>query len=84
MSFEVLISDRAEREYQRLLKKMQQRLAEALLSLEDAPLPPKANIKKLQGFDRLYRLRVGEYRIIYRVENKCVSVERICTRQDAY
>ena len=32
-------------------------------------LPNGADIKKLKGHDKLLRLRVGEYRIIYTVDN---------------
>lgn len=32
-------------------------------------LPNGEDIKKLKGYDELFRLRVGEYRIIYSVDN---------------
>ena len=32
-------------------------------------LPNGEDIKKLQGYDDLLRLRVGEYRIIYSIDN---------------
>lgn len=34
-----------------------------------AQLPNGADIKKLKGHEGLLRLRVGDYRIIYRVDN---------------
>jgi mRNA interferase RelE/StbE len=41
-------------------------------SLKDEPFPRQAI--KLSGAERLYRLRVGEYRILYEVE---VQVEQV-------
>lgn len=44
------------------------------------------NSKKLTGFDELYRLRVGDWRIIYTIEDDqlIVLVIRIAPRGDAY
>ena len=39
----------------------------ALTSLGDDPRRPDANVKKLVGYEDRYRLRVGDYRLIYEV-----------------
>jgi len=39
----------------------------ALTPLGDDPRRPDANVKKLSGYDDRYRLRVGDYRVIYEV-----------------
>jgi mRNA interferase RelE/StbE len=39
----------------------------ALAPLGDDPRRPDANVKKLAGYDDRYRLRVGDYRVIYEV-----------------
>jgi mRNA interferase RelE/StbE len=41
-------------------------ILQALTPLGDDPRRPDANVKKLAGYDR-YRLRVGDYRVIYEV-----------------
>jgi mRNA interferase RelE/StbE len=41
----------------------------ALAPLGDDPRRPDANIKKLSGYDDRYRLRVGDYRIMYEVRD---------------
>jgi mRNA interferase RelE/StbE len=37
------------------------------LTLGDDPRHPDANVKKLVGYEDRYRLRVGDYRVIYEV-----------------
>ncbi|GMO27733.1 MAG: type II toxin-antitoxin system RelE/ParE family toxin [Termitinemataceae bacterium] len=45
--------------------------------------PPEGDIKKLQG--RLdYRLRIGGYRVIFRIENETIIVSKIAPRGQAY
>ncbi len=49
-------------------------------------LPNGEDIKKLKGHDELFRLRVGEYRIIYSVDNGklIVYVMDVGNRGDIY
>ena len=48
-------------------------------------LPSGTDIKKMKGYD-LYRLRVGNYRILYRVDEvvKIIKIEIIDNRGDVY
>lgn len=49
-------------------------------------LPNGTDIKKLQGYDCLYRTRVGNVRILYSVkeELKIINIENIDNRGDVY
>lgn len=40
---------------------------QALTPLGDDPRRPDANVRKLTGYNDRYRLRVGDYRVIYGV-----------------
>jgi mRNA interferase RelE/StbE len=48
--------------------------------------PVTVQAKKLSGTERMYRLRVGEYRIIYEVDHKdsVITVHYIRHRREAY
>lgn len=58
-------------------------IVKRLKILEVAPLPfGKSLIKKLRGFTPpLYRLRVGEYRVLYRIIKNEVIVLKIIARK---
>ncbi len=52
---------------------------EAAASLNEIP-----NLKKLQGFNQYYRIRIGDYRLgIYRDKNK-IEFVRLLLRKDIY
>ncbi len=41
--------------------------------------------KKLQGIDPpMFRLRVGDYRVLFRQHNKTINVARVRNRREAY
>jgi len=48
--------------------------------------PRPSGIVKLQGDDNLYRIRVGNYRIIYAIDDvlKLVIITRVKHRKDVY
>jgi mRNA interferase RelE/StbE len=62
---------------------MRRRIDEALLGL--AAVPPVGDIRKLQGVEG-YRLRVGEWRVIFRLleESEEILVIAIRPRSSAY
>ena len=62
MSWQVALARDAKKELNRLPTAVQKRVARVLLSLEDKPFP--AGCKKLMNRDG-WRVRVGDYRILY-------------------
>ena len=52
--------------------KLKSRLDEAIESLADDPRPPGS--RKLAGTTDRYRVRVGDYRIVYRIDDGKVTV----------
>ncbi len=58
-------------------------IGQDIASLARDPLPHRPGIKKLKGYrPPLYRLRAGDYRVLYRVTSKMVTVIRVIARRD--
>jgi len=45
---------------------------------------PRGDIKKLQGYKNIYRLRIGDYRVIYKVTEIGIYIEDVLPRGSAY
>ena len=62
--------------------KAQEKIKREILNLKN--FPNVKNIKKLVNFEPAYRLRVGDYRILFDVENDEIIIGRILHRKDSY
>lgn len=85
MAYTVILDDPARKALQKLPHETQERILLALHLLAETPRPP--NVKKLAGNkEELYRIRVGDYRILYHIEDDrlIVLVVRIGHRRDVY
>ena len=80
------ISHTAHHQLRKLSATNRQRINNAIEQLSDDPRPP--GVKKLKGEDGkdIYRIRVGIYRILYRVDDaaRLISIYRIMPRENAY
>ncbi len=73
MKYAVLLEKSAARFLLRLRDaKLKSRLDEAIESLADDPRPP--GCRKLAGISDRYRVRVGDFRIVYRIDDGKVTV----------
>ena len=87
MKYTVLITRTFQKSFHELPKNTQDRIRKHLQQLKEDPLTPRphCNIKVLQDTNpRKYRLRVGEYRIIYLIEKKKVNVIELIKREIKY
>lgn len=84
MTYTVIFRPSIKRDLRRLPRFVQRRVEELLIVLRSDPFPE--GYRALAGYDHVYRLRVGEYRIIYevRTEIRIIGVLRIRHRKDAY
>ena len=74
----------AEKDIRDLPPTMRQRIIDALSGLKAIPLPQ--GVQKLKGLERSYRLRVGDYRVLYEFEaaTEAVTIYRVKHRRDVY
>jgi len=81
--FKVKLHRRVIKFLQKLNENDRKRIFSAIEKLED---PFSQPYEKVKGRKDLYKIRVGDYRIIYRVdkENKIVSVHLVDKRERAY
>ncbi|MGH7239347.1 MAG: type II toxin-antitoxin system RelE family toxin, partial [Candidatus Saccharimonadales bacterium] len=64
-AYQVELSRAAAKALRDLPRKMQLRIASRIRSLADNPRPH--DVKKLQGQDSVYRVREGDYRVVYEI-----------------
>lgn len=82
--WKVIIHRKAEKILKRLDGDILKRIRKAIGGLQTDPRP--GGHKKLTGYENLYRLRVGDWRIIYAIEDDklIVLVLEISPRGGAY
>jgi mRNA interferase RelE/StbE len=82
--YAVAFSRSAARELERLPDKAVQRLVLAIRGLQEDPRP--RGCRKLVGEDTTHRIRVGDYRVVYEVDDEArtVLITRVRHRKDAY
>jgi mRNA interferase RelE/StbE len=84
MAYEIIIKPSAEKAFGKLPKALQGKILEALEQLCVNPRP--SGVKKLKSTFNFYRIRVGEYRVIYSINDTVliVAVVKIAHRKDVY
>ena len=83
---EVLFTKSAEREFERLERDGQSRLAVAIDLLREGPsrARPGLDIRPIKGLKGMWRLRVGEYRGAYQRDEGRVTFTRFAHRSQVY
>jgi mRNA interferase RelE/StbE len=83
-SYQIEWKRSAQKELRKLPAEMIQQIIEAVNALSENPFPP--GCRKLAGSEQTWRMRIGNYRIIYNVFSSSLVIEivRIAHRKDAY
>ncbi|MEK6609992.1 MAG: type II toxin-antitoxin system RelE/ParE family toxin [Gemmatimonadota bacterium] len=84
MSYRIAFTRRAEREFGSLPERERVRLGRRIDALATTPRP--SGMKTLGGAEDLYRLRSGDYRVIYQIEDRVITIAvvRVGHRRDIY
>ena len=84
MPYAVTLSPHAQRQLHTFDKQLPDRLLLRIGKLKDEPRP--SGTKKLTGEEKAYRIRVGDYRILYDVDDqtRTVVINKIGHRRDVY
>ncbi len=82
--FRIILSKKALKQLEKIPKKERAAVVEKI----DLLLTQSHNldIKKLQGYYNLYRLRVGDYRVVFRpeIESSSIKIGMIAHRKEVY
>ena len=84
MAYSVEVSPAAERQLKKLPAILQARIVRRLRHLGENPRPPGA--KKLAEAESLWRVRVGDHRVVYELRDKerIIVVLKIAHRSEVY
>ena len=82
--FEIVLERTAEKDLRRLSDQVHDRVIEGIAALANDPRP--VGSKKLAGSKSNWRIRVGDYRVLYEIADivRIVRVYRVRHRRDAY
>ncbi len=82
--YQVVVERSAEKDLKRLSVEIRSRVANVLRALAENPRP--SGSRKLAGTKHDWRVRVGDYRIIYEIADviRVVRVQRIRHRREVY
>ena len=84
MAYQALLRPAAGRDLAKLPPDIRSRVTDVLFARENDPRPPGTT--KLSGSANVWRVRVGDYRVIFEIDEPAhtVLVLRIAHRRDAY
>lgn len=81
MSYAIELKPQAIKDCKKLQQNDVQRIFEKIEQLQENL---KGDVKKLTNFTPEYRLRVGQYRILFEIEQDVIIIYRILHRKDVY
>jgi len=78
----LIFNKKAEKDLEKLPFKIAKKILMEISQLKN--FPNVRNVKKLTNFSPDYRFRIGDYRVLFEVENDKIIIYRILHRKDAY
>ena len=83
-SYRIEVSATAERQIRKLPRADQLRVVRAVQALSTDPRPP--GCRKLSGYEDVFRVRIGRYRVLYSIEGRrlVIIILKVGDRKDIY
>jgi mRNA interferase RelE/StbE len=84
MTYEIIITKSIQKQLDNLPNNIQERVYEKFAQLAEEPRPD--GVVKLKGYDNEYRIRIGDYRLVYEIrdEQLIVLLVQCKHRRDVY
>ncbi len=84
MAFRIEWKKSTRKDLRKLPANAADKIVEAVEHLSQNPFPH--GVEKLSGSEHAYRIRLGDYRVVYEVvtESKLVEIQRVRHRKDVY
>ncbi|MEY2976449.1 MAG: type II toxin-antitoxin system RelE family toxin [Prochlorotrichaceae cyanobacterium] len=84
MEYRIKFKASAAKEFRKLPANIQKRLQIPINALRNDPRP--SGSIKLKGSEQLYRIRLGDYRVVYSVDDtiQVIFITRVRHRRDVY
>ena len=81
MTYEIEIREKAQRDFDAIPPKDAARISQRIAALAHNL---QGNVKRLTNFTPSYRLRVGDWRVLFEVVGNAVIIYRVRNRRDVY
>ncbi len=84
MNYRIEVTPRAQKDLKALPVRERQRVADQIDALQTDPRPP--DCKKLKGKEDFFRIRAGDYRVVYLVKDEVllILIVRVGDRKEIY
>ncbi|MEI6446074.1 MAG: type II toxin-antitoxin system RelE/ParE family toxin [Nostocales cyanobacterium ELA583] len=84
MTYEIIITKSIQKQLDNLPNNIQERVYDKISQLAEEPRPD--GVVKLKGYDNEYRIRIGDYRLVYEIQDEQLIVLLVqCKhRRDVY
>lgn len=81
MVYKLRFGTRALKDLRKLDKQISKRIVDRI---EDLTKDLSGDVKKLTDHSPQYRLRVGDFRILFDIEGDAIQIQRVVNRREAY
>ena len=84
--YNIIFAKKAQKELLKLPLQIQKKIADTLLVLSANHLNSVLQIKKLSGRENLFRIRIGDYRLVYEIQKNVliIFVVKVGHRKEVY